>query len=138
MALQNITNQLPKFRLHVDLEAEYATLRSMRMPLNISHDQLRGQGSKAIDLWTNGTLYPLDPIFGAPPPFRNIAMFVRFLGDGHNGLLGYCRRLHSLHLEELGRRKQVQDVFGRFQASTVEKIQSLTLTSDELKVQLQD
>ena len=69
------------------------------------------QGLKAIDLWIDGNIYPLDPIFGAPPPFKNITMFVKFVGDGFNGLLGYCRILHTFCLDEVATKRQIQFSF---------------------------
>ena len=103
MALQDITNRPSKFCLQLDLDTEYATLRSRvrHATPNIACDQLRMQGAKAIDLWVDGNIYPLDPLSAAPPPFRSVTGLVKFVGDGFNGLLGYCRRLHMLWIEEV-------------------------------------
>ena len=54
------------------------------------------------NLWTDGNLYPCDPLTGAAPPFRNITQLVRFVGDGFNGFLGYCGRLHAAHTRSIG------------------------------------
>lgn len=101
-ALQDITNKPSPFRLHVDLDSKYCTLRSKHTG-NVCFDTLRMQGSKAIDLWTDGKLYPLDPQSGMHPPFQTITSLLRFIGDGMHGLLGYCRRLHSQTLHEAAR-----------------------------------
>ena len=70
MALQDITDKPLKFLLQVDLEGEYATIQSNRSGANYTPlDRLQLQGVKAIDLWTDGDLYPMDPISGSPPPF---------------------------------------------------------------------
>ena len=89
MALQDITNKTSKFGLQVELEAKYATLKSRHVARNISYDQLRMQGAKAIDLWTDGNLYPEDPISGAPPPFRNITALMKFVGDAVRDQVSY-------------------------------------------------
>ena len=61
MPLQDTTNKPSKFWLHVDLDEEYATLRSNQHKECIPIDSLQLQGSKAIDIWTDGSLYPHDP-----------------------------------------------------------------------------
>ena len=92
MPLQDITNTPQKYRLHVDLDPEYATLHSARVSQNapLAMHQLQMQGHKALDLWTYGSLYPMDPLSTSPPLFQNITMLLQFIGDGYNGLLGYC------------------------------------------------
>lgn len=137
MALQDITNKPSKIRLQVDLETEYATLRSRHVAPNISYDQLRMQGAKAIDLWIDGNLYPLDPISGAPPPFKSIASFFKFVGDGFNGLLGYCRRLHMLWLDEAAGKRQTQFDFDQLQAASTKQINSLMQRIKELSEELE-
>ena len=120
MPLQNITNRSSKFWLHVDIEREYATLRSTLLALtmpNVLH-QLRMQGNKAIDLWTDGSLYPMDPHSSAPPSFQNITSLLRFIGDGFNGLLSYCMHLHSLFLDEAQKRIQTASLFQQLNAGT--------------------
>ena len=126
MALQDITNKPSKFCLQVDLETKYATLHSSRHATpNIAYDQLWMQGAKAIDLWIDGNIYPLDPLSGAPPPFRSVTGLVKFVGDGFNGLLVYCRRLHMLWLEEVAQKRQIKFSFNQLQASSTKKIDSL-------------
>lgn len=144
MPLQEITNTLAKFRLHVDLDREYATLRSSRLSNNMPNalHQLRMQGCKAIDLWTDGSLYPMDPISGAPPTFRNITMLLRFIGDGFNGMLGYCIRLHSLFLDETRKRLHVETLYQQLQTKYAEDVNKLNHKVADLieqqKVQLKE
>lgn len=141
MSLQDITNRPSKFRLHVDIEREYATLRSSlsapSMP-NALH-QLRMQGCKAVDLWTDGSLYPMDPCSGAPPSFRNITTLPRFIGDGFNGLLGYCMRLHSLFLDEAQKRIQTTTLYQQLQCKYSTEVndlkQKVVDLTEQLKVQ---
>lgn len=122
--------------MHVDLEAEYATLRSAHYTGNVSHDYLRMQGLKAIDLWTDGNLYPFDPITGAAPPFRNITQLMRFVGDGFNGLLGYCERLHTAHLHVLARTQELQCSLSLLQESSKVDKDKLSQRVNELTKEL--
>lgn len=95
------------------------------------------QGAKAIDLWIDGNLYPPDPISGAPPPFKSIASFFKFVGDGFNGLLGYCRRLHMLWLDEAAGKRQTQFDFDQLQAASTKQINSLMQRIKELSEELE-
>ena len=138
MANQDITNTTRKFRLHVDLEAAYATLRSSRVSQNapLALHQLRMQGHKANDLWTDGSLYPMDPLSGAPPMFRNITMLLRFIGDGYNGLLGYCIRLHSLILDATRKTIEVESSLHQLQHKFTEEMKTLNQKVANLTKQL--
>ena len=136
MALQDITNKPSKFRLQVELETEYATLRSRHVPRNISYDQLQMQGAKAIDLWIDGDTYPVDPISGAPPPFKNITALMKFIGDGFNGLLGYCRRLHMLWLDEAATTRQTKLALEQLQVASTKEVNSLMQRIKELSEEL--
>ena len=138
MAHQDITNTTRKFCLHVDLEAAYATLRSSRVSQNapLALHQLRMQGHKAIDLWTDGSLYPMDPLSGAPPMFRNITMLLRFVGDGYNGLLGYCIRLHSLILDVTRKTIEAESSLHQLQHKFTEEMKTLNQKVADLTKQL--
>ena len=137
MALQDITNKSLKFRFQVDLEGEYATIRSNRSGANYTPlDQLRLQGVKAIDLWTDGDLYPMDPISGSPPPFRSIAALLRFVGNGYGGLLGYCRRLYTLFLDEAGKRRASNYALEQLQVASLAEIKHLSDKVHELSEQI--
>ena len=137
MALQDITNAPGKWRLHVDLEREYATLRSQRVAHGMDIlPKLRMQGCKALDLWTYGALYPRDPFTEEPPPFRNLTMMLRFVGDGLNGLLGYCNRLWSIALQEAGRRQEVQAKYESLLLSSSRDIEGLKGEIIELTAEL--
>lgn len=137
MALQDITNAPAKFRLHVDLDREYATLRTCRIANTQAHlVQLRMQGSKALDLWTDGCLYPIDPLTNAPPSFQNITTLLRFVGNGFNGLLGYCLRLQSIMLHESRRRRDIEVQLEKLQASSSIEINGLREKVTELTKEL--
>lgn len=123
MALRDITNLPGKWRLHVDLEREYASLRSSRVAHGVDDlPRLRVQGCKALDLWTEGALYPRDPFTGKHPTFCNPTMMLRFVGDGLNGLLGYCNRLWSVALSEMGRQREMEAKYESLQSSSSAKV----------------
>ena len=137
MALQDITNAPSKFRLHVDIDREYATLRSSRIAPNVERiSHLRMQGCKALDLWTDGGMYPTDPISHQPPPFHNITTLMRFVGDGFNGLLGYCNKLCSLSIHEAGRRMELQAKYDKLQETSASEIKELRKEIVDLVAQL--
>lgn len=46
-----------------------------------------------IDLWNNGTIYPVDSIIKKPPPFRILGTCLEFICHGELGLYGYACRL---------------------------------------------
>ena len=120
-----------KFRIHADLEHSYSTLRSsgVTSPTVESLNQLRFSGSKALDLWTDGRTYPMDPRNGLHPPFQNLTMLLRFVGDGYGGLLGYCQRLHGVALSESHARMQLMHAQKALEAKHNEEIQKLKLDS---------
>ncbi|MCO5567205.1 hypothetical protein L7F22_020893 [Adiantum nelumboides] len=141
MTLRDITNKQSKFRLHVDLDGEYATLRSTQTDAQLSTQQLRMQGCKAIDLWTDGRLYPIDPLSSTHPPFQTMTSMIRFIGDGWNGLLGYCIRLHSQSLNEAAQRMQMQSALNQSNAKVhelTERIKALLEKESELKLNMEE
>jgi len=48
---------------------------------------------KHLDLWVDGSLYPIDPITEKHPPFSFVKDVLEFIGDGENGFLGYIRNV---------------------------------------------
>ena len=93
-----------KFHMNIKLSPEYATWRSANhMALRDANEahRLRIEGKKNIDLWTDGSLYPKDPSTGRSPPFYSVHDLIRFVGDGMNGLLGYCTNLNQSSNDQL-------------------------------------
>lgn len=140
MPLEDISNRAPKFRLHVDLASEYATFRSLKPSgvNNVPLDTLRSQGRKCIDLWTNGFIYPIDPLTNAPPPFVNITSFLTYVGDGANGLFGYCRRLSFVAAQESHSRVHFQGLWHELQQQHKKDIDRLEEVVNNLKTQNQE
>ena len=46
-----------------------------------------------MDHWIEECLYPKDPSLNVHPPFTNLRSFLQYIGNGKQGLLGYCKRL---------------------------------------------
>ena len=88
-------------------------------------NQLRFSGCKALDLWTDGNIYHLDPINGKQPPFQNLTMLLRFVGDGYSGLLGYCQRLHVAASNEYHGRMQLMQAQKALKAKHTKEIQKM-------------
>ena len=62
------------YHLHVELEKDYEHIYKRVKTNNISPNEmqvLRYQGKKHIDIWSDGRLYPIDPIKNTTPPFSN-------------------------------------------------------------------
>lgn len=99
--LKDITNRKRKFSPSIELHSDYRTLRSI---LGLSGTtaidenvkiEMRSAKKKCLDLWVDGELYPLDPQTRMAIPCSDLASFMRYIGDGENGLLGYCKRLEA-------------------------------------------
>lgn len=85
-----------KFHMNIKLDEEYATWRranAKSLKDTTEANRLRTEGRKHIDLWVDGSLYPIDPLTNKYPSFYTVHDLIRFVGDGMNGLLGYCMRL---------------------------------------------
>ena len=94
--MENTNNKRDVYHLHCELDKEYEPLqkRGRRTYMSSSDLQsLRLQGRKNIDLWTDGSFYPIDPMLGTAPAFYNITSLLCFAADGYTGLLGYTMHL---------------------------------------------
>ena len=114
IATHNNEKTAKKYHLHIDLGMEYEPIQKRRRqnevlstPSLSDKANMRLSGLKHIDLWCDGSLYPIDPQTISHPPFSNPTSLLRFTGDGITGLLGYCNsisataqreRLHSQYL----------------------------------------
>ena len=102
--LRDITNRKRKVDLHVRVDEEYALTKmpySKRgLDLTIA-SQYRLEGKKNIDLWVDGSLYSNDPVTTLNPPFSSTSSLLTFVGDGEQGLLGYCKHLGgNIHMHQ--------------------------------------
>lgn len=139
---ENITNR--KFHMNIKLNPEYATWRSTNhkalRDANEAH-RLRMEGKKNIDLWTDGFLYPKDPSTGKFPPFNSVHDLMRFVGDGVNGLLGYCMKLTQSSNDQMHVIMSLHTALINSQtniSSLEEKIKSLEDSNGHLTTKLQN
>ena len=95
-----------KYHLHIDLDHAYAPLQKRRGGNHVSETvktTLREGGARHVDLWCDGSLYPKDPHTNSTPPFSNPTTLLRFVGDGKEGLLSYCKSISTtpatMHVE---------------------------------------
>ena len=98
LCLQHLAMSIspPKFHINIKIDPEYATTRSASHRVLRDAEEanrMRLEGKKHIDLWVDGSVYPRDPLNGRYPTFSSVHDLIRFVGDGVNGLLGYCLRL---------------------------------------------
>ena len=84
------------YHLHIELDEDYGSVRKRNRKAETSSltlERMRVEQKKHIDIWTDGRLYPVDPIRKSTPPFSGCASLMRFVGDGQGGLLGYTQNL---------------------------------------------
>ena len=98
MALREVTNiqhstTMKKKDLHVHILNEYAPTKNESLSTQ-ERQTRRQQGHTNLDLWVHRDLYPNDLSSHHPPSFFDIPSFLQFIGEGENGLLGYCKRLN--------------------------------------------
>ena len=138
----------------VALDACYApiirrgSLRSER-PCPSTFPARRAAGDTNIDLWTDGSIYPVDPDSGKPPPFRTLKECLQFICHGELGLHGYTCRLelgpqggpHRSVLEMRCRLLQEEVNEGRGEAAVsierLDRCKDLENTCMELRAELQ-
>ena len=77
----------------------------------LQKDNIRCSRKKNIDLWSNESIFPIDPTTVSTPNFRNVTSLLKFVGDGSHGLLGYCNHLvvDSYQVSYLNRSLVVQN-----------------------------
>lgn len=133
----------PIYHLHIDLDKEYEPVQKRTTPGTLSRldkENLRVIGKKNIDLWCDGHLYPTHPLTSAWPNFSNPTSLLKFAGEGHNGLLGYCNSLssNSNYFNHLYKSSSAQvEAMLMFQKQCVQKVASQNETIKELEKSLE-
>lgn len=82
--------------LCVQLDTDYKPVfqkDKKKADVSTNVEEKRTNGDKNLDLWTVGDIYPADPRSGTKPQFNDITDFMKFVGAGEKGLLGYCKAL---------------------------------------------
>jgi hypothetical protein len=88
------------YKISATIAQKYAPLisRSRQIEMQTSKSEFplrREAGGTNIDLWTDGSIYPQDPVTGKPPPFRSVSELLEYVGDGKRGLYSYVENLCS-------------------------------------------
>lgn len=100
MADSNLQSHLPIYKAQASISAKYAPLIQRgkfihkQVPKS-SFPERRKAGDRNIDLWLDGSLYPVDQRSGKRPKFNSLKGLLEFVGDGEDGLLGYVNSLQS-------------------------------------------
>lgn len=86
------------YRPSLSLDARYAPLvrrGSLRseQPCPSTFPGRRAAGDTNIDLWIDGSIYPVDPGTRRPHPFKTLRDCLEFICHREQGLYGYARRL---------------------------------------------
>lgn len=86
------------YHLHVELTREYEPAQKKNKPKQytfLDYENMRVQDKKHLDIWCDGRIYPKNPTTNTTPCFSSPSSLLRYAGDGHKGLLGYCNALSS-------------------------------------------
>ena len=110
-----------KFNLQIDEQPSRSTFPAKRRV-----------GDTNIDLWLDGSIYPLDHRTRKRPKFDSLKGLLEFVGDGENGLFGYVQSLHSQSSERL------QLEFREEIVALREQTQRLQIQLDLQQIQLQE
>ena len=148
-----------KYTLRIDLPLEYSSFQSVtgkKNPLPEDMQCIYNEAPKSLDFWCNGSIYPPDPLTNSPPPFFKPTCFLRYVGDGYNGLLGYCIRLTQCNINSTMLGHQIQgmqcvindhntligSLSSNLQASQIEvvelksSLEAINILSENLKQQI--
>lgn len=88
------------YKVQAWIGEKYKPLIIRGRPLHEQTDRLdfaekRRNCDQNIDLWLDGSLYPVDPRSGKRPRIDSPSSLLEFVGDGGKGLLGYIKSLES-------------------------------------------
>jgi hypothetical protein len=98
MAHSNLQSNLPMYKAQASVSAKYAPLIQRGKFL---HEQVskavfperRSAGDTNLDLWLDGSIYPINVQTGKHPRFNSLKDLIEFVGDGESGLFGYINSL---------------------------------------------
>lgn len=86
------------YHLHIELTKEYEPAQKKNKRKEYTYldlENMRVQDKKHLDIWCDGRIYPKNPLTNTTPSFSSTSSLLRYAGDGHKGLLGYCNALSS-------------------------------------------
>jgi hypothetical protein len=123
-----------KWKSQTTLEAAYQTgeraLLGKEVPKEVLQEETE-KGTKDLNLWTNGLIYPPNPSTGRPPEFSGLTSALRFVENGENGLLGYTKELDSA-------RQRAEDGLDRHRRDFQPTVQNLLQQASEQREQLSE
>ena len=104
MALRDLTNKVGSYTVQIQIDKKYAPIirkgRIIEEQANRpSFPARRVEGQTHIDLWVDGSLYPVDRATNSAPEFRTTKQYLEFLYHGESGMLGYTKRLNCAGVE---------------------------------------
>ena len=105
MVLKNVTNfraQEEVYTISTILPSHYRPVieRGKSLASQTPHSEFPAKHKRRdmkIDLWLDGSIYPINPVIQSPPSFQDMKNILCFIGDGANGLFGYVTALESAH-----------------------------------------
>ena len=92
------TSKRALYHLHIELTKDYEPAQKKNKHKQYTFldlENMRVQDKKHLDIWCDGRIYPKNPLTNTTPCFTTPSSLLRFTGDGHQGLLGYCNALSS-------------------------------------------
>jgi hypothetical protein len=128
-SLSSNTTASKKWKSQTTLELSYQTTDRFKaflgkeIPDGVLKEEIK-KGTKDLNLWTNGLIYPATPSTGRPPEFSGLTSALRFVGNGEDGLYGYTSELDSA-------RQRAEDGLDRLQKEYQPTVQSLVQRAHE-------
>lgn len=107
-----MTNQ-STYKVQVSLHPKYAPLiqRGKNIDEQVPRSMFpekRKAGESHLDLWLDGSIYPVDPRTGKRPKLNCLKGLLEFVGDGSDGFMGYINSLQSRPSETIERQYIIQ------------------------------
>ena len=99
MALQDTSN-LHLYKAQASIATKYAPLVQRGKFLHQQESkstfaEKQKAGYTNIDLWCDGSIYPIDPRSRKRPKFNSLKGLLEFVGDGEDGLFGYLKSIEG-------------------------------------------
>lgn len=97
--MENVDNNVARaYKVQVGINGKYAhvIVRNRFLhdqPPKSSFEAKRKSHCTNLDLWVDGSIYPIDPTTDKRPKFRCIRSLLEYVGDGESGMLGYIENV---------------------------------------------
>jgi hypothetical protein len=129
LSLSSNTAASKKRKSQTTLKLSYQTTDRFKaflgkeIPAGVLKEEIQ-KGTKDLNLWTNGLIYPATPSTGRPLEFSGLTSALCFVGNGEDGLYGYTSKLDSA-------RQRAEDELDRLQKEYQPTVQSLVQRAQE-------